>query len=136
MANRDFARLAFKTRSTDWFTFCLCLKETDEVIGIIGFFFDRESEDTFEAFYYIKKEYRQKGYVKEGFQPILETIKKNEIVLYGQRRRKYVLEGRKPSIRLLRIKIDEDNIASFNTAKSLGFTYEGKIVRYERDEGR
>lgn len=38
MANRDFARLAFKTRLADWFTFCLCLKETDEVIGIIGFF--------------------------------------------------------------------------------------------------
>ena len=132
--NLVFARLAYNPESTNWFLFSLCLKETDEVIGNIGFFFDRDSEDTFEVSYYIKKGYRRKGYIKEGFQPILKAIQNNEIVLYGKWRREYVLEERKPVIKLLRIKLDEDNVASFPTAKSLGFEYEGKAVRYERTQ--
>lgn len=132
--NLDFARLASNPESTNRFVFSLCLKETDEVIGNIGFFFDRDSEDTFEVSYYIKKGYRRKGYIKEGFQPILQAIQNNEIVLYGNWRREYVREERKPVIKLLRIKLDEDNVASFHTAESLGFEYEGKVVRYERTQ--
>lgn len=41
-----------------------------------------------------------------------------------------------PVIKLLRIEIAENNIASFNTAKSLGFEYEGKIVKYKKINGK
>lgn len=41
-------------------------------------------------------------------------------------------------IKLLGIEIAQDNIASFNTSKSLGFEYEGKIIKYKKinDEDR
>lgn len=127
-----FARMARNCGSEDYFLFCLCLKETNEVIGDIGFAFDPNLKNTFNVSYYIKKEYRQQGYVKEAFKKILEAAKEDKIVLYGQWHREYVLEEIKPVIKLLRIELAENNIASFNTAKALGFEYEGKIVKYQR----
>lgn len=130
-----FARMARNSGATDYFIFCLCLKETDEVIGNIGFTFYENQENTFNLSYYIKKEYRGNRYIKEAFNVILDAIKNNEIILYGQWNREYVLEETKPVIKLIRIEVDENNIASFNTAKSLGFEYEGKIVKYKKVNG-
>ena len=127
-----FARMARNSGATDYFIFCLCLKETDEVIGNIGFTFYENQENTFNLSYYIKKEYRGNRYIKEAFNVILDAIKNNEIVLYGQWNREYVLEETKPVIKLIRIELDENNIASYNTAKSLGFEYEGKIIKYKK----
>ena len=130
-----FARMARNCGSEDYFIFCLCLKETNEIIGDIGLAFDPNQQNTFNLSYYIKKEYRGKRYIKEAFNVILEAIKNNEIVLYGQWNREYVLEETNPVIKLIRIEVDENNIASFNTAKSLGFEYEGKIVKYKKING-
>lgn len=130
-----FARMARNCGSEDYFIFCLCLKETNEIIGDIGLAFDPNQQNTFNLSYYIKIEHRQKGYIKEAFKKILEAIENDEIILYGQWRREYVLEETKPAIKLIRIELDENNIASFNTAKSLGFEYEGKIVKYKKING-
>ena len=130
-----FARMARNCGSEDYFIFCLCLKETNEIIGDIGLAFDPNQQNTFNLSYYIKIEHRQKGYIKEAFKKILEAIENDEIILYGQWRREYVLEETKPVIKLIRIELDENNIASFNTAKSLGFEYEGKIVKYKKING-
>lgn len=127
-----FARMARNCGSEDYFVFCLCLKETNEIIGDIGFAFDPNQQNTFNLSYHIKIEHRQKGYIKEAFKKILEAIENDEIILYGQWRKEYVLEETKPIIKLIRIELDENNIASFNTAKSLGFEYEGKIVKYKK----
>ena len=130
-----FARMARNCGTEDYFIFCLCLKETNEIIGDIGLAFDPNQQNTFNLSYYIKIEHRQKGYIKEAFKKILEAIENDEINLYGQWRREYVLEETKPAIKLIRIELDENNIASFNTAKSLGFEYEGKIVKYKKING-
>lgn len=123
-----FARMARNCSSQDYFLFSLCLKKTNEVVGDIGLAFDVNSDNTFHLSYYIKKEHRRNGYIKEAFNVILDAIKSNEIILYGQWNREYVLEETKPVIEFLRIELDENNIASFNTAKALGFDYEGKIL--------
>lgn len=130
-----FARMARNSGAIDYFIFCLCLKETDEIVGNIGFTFYENQKNTFNFSYYIKKEHRGNRYIKEAFNVILDAIKRNEIVLYGQWNREYVLEETKPVIKLLRIEVAENNIASFNTAKSLGFEYEGKIVNYKKING-
>lgn len=131
-----FARMARNCGSEDYFIFCLCLKETNEIIGDIGLAFDPNQQNTFNLSYYIKIEHRQKGYIKEAFKKILEAIENDEIILYGQWRKEYVLEETKPVIKLIRIELDENNIASFNTAKSLGFEYEGKIFKYKKINGK
>ncbi len=130
-----FAMMARNCGSEDYFIFCLCLKETNEIIGDIGLAFEPNQQNTFNLSYYIKKEHRGNRYIKEAFKRILEAIEKNEIVLYGQWHREYVLEETKPVIKLIRIELDENNIASFNTAKSLGFEYEGKIIKYKKING-
>lgn len=130
-----FARMARNCDSEDYFIFCLCLKETNEIIGDIGLAFDPNQQNTFNLSYYIKIEHRKKGYIKEAFKKILEAIENDEIILYGQWHREYVLEETKPVIKLIRIELDDNNIASFNTAKSLGFEYEGKIVKYKKING-
>lgn len=130
-----FARMARNSDAIDYFIFWLCLKETDEIVGNIGFTFYENQENTFNFSYYIKKEHRGNRYIKEAFNVILDAIKRNEIVLYGQWNREYVLEEIKPVIKLLRIEVAENNIASFNTAKSLGFEYEGKIANYKKING-
>lgn len=131
-----FARMARNCGSEDYFIFCLCLKETNEIIGDIGLAFDPNQQNTFNLSYYIKIEHRQKGYIKEAFKMILEAIENDEIILYGQWRKEYVLEETNPVIKLIRIELDENNTASFNTAKSLGFEYEGKIVKYKKINGK
>ncbi len=131
-----FARMARNCGSEDYFIFCLCLKETNEIIGDIGLAFDPNQQNTFNLSYYIKIEHRKKGYSKEAFKKILKAIENDEIILYGQWNREYVLEETNPVIKLLRIEIAENNIASFNTAKSLGFEYEGKIVKYKKINGK
>ena len=127
-----FARMARNNSADDYFIFSIFLKETGEIVGDIGLIFDMNQEGTFNLSYYIKKEHRRKGYTKEAFEVLHDAIQKNEIILYGQWKREYVLEETKPVIKLMRIELDENNIASFNTAKALGFDYEGKILRQRR----
>lgn len=129
------ARMSRNSSSDNYFTFILFVKTTNEVIGFIGLGFNPNEEGTFNVSYYVKKEHRRRGYMKEAFSALLEIIRKNEIVIYGPWNRVRVLEETKPIIKLLRIELDEDNLASFNTAKSLGFEYEGKIVSYKRING-
>lgn len=85
----------------------------------------KDEKGSFNLSYYVKKEHRRKGYVKEAFKKILDSIINNEIVMYGELKKEYVLEEIKPEITNLIIYCDKDNIASFNTAKSLGFEYDG-----------
>lgn len=42
------------------------------------------------------------------------------------------MEEIRPKIRLLRVKAAGNNVASFNTARALGFEYEGKTLIYKR----
>ena len=55
-----FARMSRNCGSEDYFIFCLCLKETNEIIGDIGLAFDPNQQNTFNLSYYIKIEHRKK----------------------------------------------------------------------------
>lgn len=126
------ARMVRNNNNDNYFTFNLFLKNTNEIIGFISVGFDPSEEGTFHVSYYMMKKYRRSGYIKETFSSLIEVIKKNEIIIYGPWNRVRVLEETKPIIKLLRIEIDENNIASFNMAKALGFSYEGKILKRQR----
>lgn len=126
-----FARMIRNYRSTYCLIFNLFDKKTNNIIGSIGLYSNSDLYDSTCNFaYYIKKEYRSKGYAKEGSIAVLNAIKNNEIVIYGEINRQYVLEEIKPSIKILIIQCDVNNMASFNLAKSLGFEYEGKFTSY------
>lgn len=81
----------------------------------------------FNLYYYIKKEYRRKGYALEALKAFLGVIKTRGIVLYGEYNLQYIYEENKPKITLIRIEVDEGNEASFKVAKRLGFEYDGKV---------
>lgn len=120
-----FSRQIKHFSSVDCVIFNLKKKHDKELIGSIGLSFVEGEKDCFNLSYYIKKEHRKNGYVKEAFKKILETIVNDEIVMYGEFKREYILEEIKPDINKLIVYCNKDNIASFNTAKSLGFKYDG-----------
>ena len=120
-----FSRQIKRYSSVDFLIFNLKKKCDKQLVGSIGLSFVEGGKGHFNLSYYIKKEYRKNGYVKEAFKKILEAINNNEIVMYGEIKREYVHEEIKLDINSLVVCCDKDNIASFNTAKSLGFKYDG-----------
>lgn len=100
-------------------------KHDKELVGSIGLSFVEGEKGCFNLSYYVKKEHRRNGYVKEAFKKILEAITNNQIVMYGEIKREYILEEVKPNINYLIVYCYKDNTASFNTAKLLGFKYDG-----------
>ncbi len=121
--------------------FYIYLKDTNEVIGCIGLqtkeyvqYDDKEGDycPSYNFSYYIRKGYRGQGYIKEAGKALIDALKNRKLIVYGDWRRNYVLEEKTPIIQLLELVCDEDNVASFNTAKALGFEYEGKQTTLEQ----
>lgn len=106
--------------------FNLYLKESKELIGNIGISKDEKNPYVWWLQYYLKKEYRRKGYMKEAANAFLKAIEENKIIMHGQWNRQSILEDKKPTIALIKAYIFEDNIASIQMVKSLGFEYDGK----------
>ncbi len=111
--------------SFDSLIFVLKNKYDKALVGSIGLSLIDGEKDSFNFSYYVKKEHRRNGYIKEAFKKILEAIVNNEIIMYGEIKREYILDEIKPDINNLIAYCDKDNIASFNTAKTLGFEYDG-----------
>ena len=120
-----FARQIRRFSNADCLIFILKKKDEEELIGSIGLSLVEGEKGTFNVSYYLKKDYRRKGYVQEAFKRIYEDIINNEIVMYGEFKKAYVLEDVKPEITNLVINCAENNTASFKTAKALGFEYDG-----------
>lgn len=120
-----FSRQIKRYSSIDYLIFNLKKKDDEELIGSIRLSFVEGEKGCFNLSYYIKKEHRKNGYVKEAFKKILEAITNNQLVMYGEIKREYILEEIRPDINNLIVYCVKDNIASFNTAKSLGFKYDG-----------
>lgn len=120
-----FSRQIRRFSSADCLIFNLRKKDDDVLIGSVGLTSIDGEKGCFNLSYYIKKEHRKNGYTKEAFKSILEAITNNQVIMYGEIKREYVLEEIKPMINNLIIYCNKDNIASFNTAKSFGFVYDG-----------
>lgn len=120
-----FSRQIKRYSSVDFLIFNLKKKCDKQLVGSIGLSFVEGEKESFNLSYYVKKEHRRNGYIKEAFKKILEAINNNEIVMFGEIKREYVHEEIKLDINNLVVWCDRDNIASFNTAKSLGFKYDG-----------
>lgn len=120
-----FSRQIKHFSSVDYLIFNLKKKNDKELVGSIGLTVVEGEKGCFNLSYYIKKEHRKNGYTKEAVNKILEAITNNKIVMYGEIKRQYILEEIKPNIDKIIVYCDKDNIASFNTAKSLGFKYDG-----------
>lgn len=120
-----FSRQIKRYSSIDSLIFNLKKKDDKGLVGSIGLSIIDGEKDSFNFSYYVKKEHRRNGYIKEAFKKILEAIVNNDITMYGEIKREYILDEIKPDINNLIAYCDKDNIASFNTAKSLGFKYDG-----------
>lgn len=120
-----FSRQIKRYSSIDSLIFILKKKYDEALVGSIGLSIIEDERDSFNFSYYVKKEHRRNGYIKEAFKKILEAIVNSEIIMYGEFKREYILDEIKPDINNLIAYCDKDNIASFNTAKSLGFKYDG-----------
>lgn len=120
-----FSRQIKRYSSIDSLIFILKKKHDEALVGSIGLSIIEDERDSFNFSYYVKKEHRRNGYIKEAFKKILEAIVNSEIIMYGEFKREYILDEIKPDINNLIAYCDKDNIASFNTAKSLGFKYDG-----------
>jgi RimJ/RimL family protein N-acetyltransferase len=122
--NHLFASMISLETLPKYLTFILFEKESNNVIGSITIYSRSDAFDPEWNFsYYIKKKYRKKGFAKEGSLAVLDAIRNDEIVMYGEMNRIYVLEEAKPNIRIVRLNANEDNLASCNLARSLGFAY-------------
>ena len=128
-SNNDFSFFVASYFDVNIIIFILTLKETNIDIGFVGLEYSI-CEECYYLNYYIKKKYRKHGYVKEGIKAVLKAIKDNKIVIYGEINRVFIYEEKQLNIKFLKLIVDEGNVASFNTAKAVGFNYEGRIIQY------
>ena len=128
-SNNDFSKFVANHSYLNNIIFVLTLKETKIDIGFVGLQYSSK-EGCYYLNYYMKKKYRKHGYAKEGVKEVLKAIKDNKIVIYGAINRAFVYEEKTLDIKFLKLIVDEGNVASFNTAKAVGFNYEGRIIQY------
>lgn len=128
-SNNDFSKFVANHSYLNNIIFVLTLKETKIDIGFVGLQYSSK-EGCYYLNYYMKKKYRKHGYAKEGVKEVLKAIKDNKIVIYGEINRAFVYEEKTLDIKFLKLIVDEGNVASFNTAKAVGFNYEGRIIQY------
>lgn len=99
-----------------------------QVIGVA------ETKNTYNLEYYICPQFRGKHYAKTALKAIIDAAFTKKIVLvkdgedYGQ---KYKYIAVPLEVKLIKALINPNNIASINTAKSLGFKEYGSIIHID-----
>ena len=110
--------------------FALVLKDSGEFIGSVAI--TDINKYLYNVEYFIKKEYRNKGYAKEACKVLIEKIKSKELKVLESQIKECVFDEVPPDIRCLKISTSKENIASQSLALSLGFEYAGTVL-FERE---
>lgn len=110
--------------------FALVLKDGGEFIGSVAI--TDSNKYLYNVEYFIKKEYRNKGYAKEACKVLIEKIKSKELKVLEAPIKEGVFDEVPPDIRCLKISTSKENIASQSLALSLGFEYAGTVL-FERE---
>ena len=111
------------------------IKNKDNIVGYIGFSEMQaigavETKNTYNLEYYICPKFRGKHYAKTALKAIIDAAFTKRIVVvkdgedYGQ---KYKYIAVPLEVKLVKALIDPKNIASINTAKSIGFKEYGSV---------
>jgi len=106
--------------------FALVLKDSGEFIGSVAI--TDINKYLYNVEYFIKKEYRNKGYAKEACKVLIEKIKSKELKVLESPIKEGVFDEVPPDIRCLKIFASKENIASQSLALSLGFEYAGTLL--------
>lgn len=106
--------------------FALVLKDSGEFIGSVVI--TDIKKYLYNVEYFIKKEYRNRGYAKEACKVLIEKIKSKELKVLEAPIKEGVFDEVAPDIRCLKIFAFKDNIASQSLALSLGFEYAGTLL--------
>ena len=110
--------------------FALVLKDGGEFIGSVAI--TDSNKYLYNVEYFIKKEYRNKGYAKEACKVLIEKIRSKELKVLEAPIKEGVFDEVPPDIRCLKISTSKENIASQSLALSLGFEYAGTVL-FERE---
>ena len=116
------------------------IKNKDEIAGYAGFTEMQgigavETKNTYNLEYYICPQYRGKHYAKTAVKAIIDAAFTKNIIVnkdgdnYGQ---KYKYIAVPLEVKLIKASIDPNNIASINTAKSLGFKEYGSMLYVDK----
>ncbi len=96
-------------KNNNWFTFTIALKETDQKIGVTGFYGQWQPYQQAELGFLLSPQFQGKGYAKESTLAVLDylfnTCNFHKAVAT----------------------VTEGNVPSFELLKSLGFKHEGTL---------
>lgn len=106
--------------------FALVLKDSEEFIGSVAI--ADINKCLYNLEYFIKKEYRNRGYAKEACKALIEKIKSKELKVLEAPIKEGVFDEVAPDIRCLKIFASKENVASRSLALSLGFEYAGTLL--------
>ena len=106
--------------------FALVLKDSEEFIGSVAI--TDINKYLYNVEYFIKKEYRNKGYAKEACKLLIEKIKSKELKILESPIKECIFDEVPPDIMCLKIFTAKENTASQSLALSLGFEYAGTLL--------
>ena len=118
--------------NTDRVNFKIQRSDTNELIGYIALCHNKSwgachTDFTYNIEYYITPKNRRKGYLTEAVKKICELISDKQIKVRNDFEHKYIITEMQLRIDMIKLTCNEENIASRNCAKTLGFEYEGTL---------
>ena len=116
------------------------IKNNNEIVGYTGFSEMQtigavETKNTYNLEYYICPQFRGKHYAKNALKALIDAAFTKRIIVnkdgdnYGQ---KYKYIAAPLEVKMIKALISPENIASINTAKSLGFKEYGSMLYVDK----
>ena len=112
------------------FYFAILLKENKEFIGSVAL--NELNTAKYNLEYYIKPEYRKRGYTFEAVKEVLKQAFENKLVSLRETIKYAAYKKTKTKIKCFYARVDEDNIASIKLLEKLGFEKDG-VLKYDRE---
>lgn len=129
-ANEDFCYSLENIEMCIVISFGIYEKKSNDLIGTIGLYSGQRFYQQYirdfdnverQLQYYIKQNYRGKGFAKEALLALIEQIKKRRLSSNGEFKYCDIVSTQKPKIKLLKIGCSFDNIGSQKLALTCGF---------------
>jgi len=97
-----------------------------KIIGTVGFFSLWENSDKYSLVFYLIREQRGHGYLREAIDKLLELAFSRQLVIKTEKLYGNVFETIAPQINFVGIYLADHNENEINLAKEIGAVYDGK----------